>query len=52
VVSRFIPYDELGPDETPIVNAALSTAALDLDIYVDPQIGTYDSTSATVIPLG
>lgn len=52
VVSRFIPYDELGPDETPIVTASLSSDALGLDIYVDPQIGTYDSASATVIPLG
>jgi hypothetical protein len=52
VVSRFIPYDELGPGETPVVIAALNADALDLDIYVDPQIGTYDSASATVIPLG
>ncbi len=52
VVSRFVPYDELGPDETPIVTGALGAEALDLDIYVDPQIGTYDSASATVIPLG
>lgn len=52
VVSRFIPYDELGPDETPIVAAALSADALGVDIYVDPRIGTYDSESATVIPLG
>jgi hypothetical protein len=52
VVSRFIPYAELGPDETPVVTASLGADALGLDVYVDPQIGTYDSASATVIPLG
>lgn len=52
IVSRFVPYEELGPDETPIVAASLPVDALDLDIYVDPQIGTYDSASGTVIPLG
>ncbi len=52
VVSRLIPYDELGPNETPIVNGALGATALGLDVYVDPQIGTYDSATATVIPLG
>ena len=52
VVSRFIPYAELGPDEIPIVTASLGADALGLDVYVDPQIGTYDSASATVIPLG
>ena len=53
VVSRFIPYDELGPDETAVVTGAeLSADALGLDIYVDPRIGTYDNASGTVIPLG
>ena len=51
VVSRFIPYRELGPDDTPIVAEALGADTLGLDIYVDPQIGTYDNTTATVIPL-
>ena len=36
VVSRFIPYEELGPDETPVVAAALNADALGLDIYIDP----------------
>ncbi len=53
VVSRFVPYDELGPDETVVVaGAELSADALGLDIYVDPRIGTYDNASGTVIPLG
>ncbi len=53
VVSRFIPYDELGPDETAVVvGAELSADALGLDIYIDPRLGTYDNVSGTVIPLG
>ena len=51
VVSRFIPYNELGPDDTPIVARALGADSLGLDVYVDPQIGTYDNATATVIPL-
>ena len=51
VVSRFIPYNELGPDDTPIVSRALGADSLGLDVYVDPQIGTYDNATATVIPL-
>ena len=51
VVSRFIPYSELGPDDTPIVAGALGADSLGLDVYVDPQIGTYDNATATVIPL-
>jgi hypothetical protein len=51
VVSRFIPYRELGPDDTPIVAEALGANSLGLAVYVDPQIGTYDNATATVIPL-
>lgn len=53
VVSRFIPFDELGPDETPTVTSAqLSADDLGLDIFIDPHIGTYDNATGAVIPLG
>ncbi len=51
VVSRFIPFDELGPEDIAIVAGALPADALGLDIYVDPRLGTYDAATATVIPL-
>ncbi len=52
VVSRFVPFDELGPDETPVVTGSVVSAeALGLDIYIDPRIGTYDDLSGSVVPL-
>lgn len=51
-VSRFIPYAELGPDETPVVNSNLPSSATDVDVHVDPRYGTYDATARLVVPLG
>ena len=51
-VSRFVPFDELGPEDTPVVVESLSADALGIDIYVDPRYGIYDELSGNVIALG
>ena len=51
-VSRFVPFDELGPEDTPIVVQSLTPDALGIDVYVDPRYGTYDELSGNVIALG
>jgi hypothetical protein len=51
-VIRFLPYEELGPDETPIVLANLPADAQEVDIYIDPRYGTYDAAAGVVVALG
>ncbi len=51
-VVRFIPFDELGPEDTPTVFANMTVAARGIDVYVDPRYGTFDSASGTVVALG
>lgn len=51
-VTRLIPFDELGPEDTPIVFANLPLGSREIDIHVDPRYGTFDSSSGTVVALG
>ena len=51
IIGQFIPYDELGPDETAGVISGLPPDIGGLDIYVDPRYGTFD-LGAGVVPLG
>ncbi|NND75979.1 MAG: hypothetical protein HKN44_13330 [Ilumatobacter sp.] len=51
-VSRFVPYDELGPDDTALVLANLNVDLDGFDIHVDPRYGTYETSVGAVVPLG
>lgn len=51
-VIRFIPYDELLPDETPVVFANATATSGDVDVYVDPRYGAYDAATGAIVPLG